>query len=166
MAGTEFGPGLPVLSTWLHLSARTQWESQKARPKQLWPMAQGVTVFIQGLSQKTFQIFHGEIYFQTSVQDQSTQSYVSLFAQSVPELLSASFSKNHSDSGFGLSLKEWPESRLYRKLSCASLHQGLNQINLPWEGAAPMVQEMPCVLFRPSPQDGGTSSPRCEQCWR
>lgn len=58
-------------------------------------MAQGVTVFIQGLSQKAFQILHGEIYFQISVQDQSTQSYVSLFAQSVPELLSASFSKNH-----------------------------------------------------------------------
>lgn len=54
-------------------------------------MAQGATVFIQGLSQKAFQTVHGEVYFQTSVQDQTTYSYVGLFAEGVPELLSAGF---------------------------------------------------------------------------
>ena len=75
-------------------------------------------------------------------------------------------SQRITDSGFGLSLKEWSESRLYRKLSCASLHQGLNQINLCWVGAAFMDQQMPRILLQSSPQDQGTSSQRYEQCWR
>lgn len=54
-------------------------------------MVQRAMVFIQGLSQKAFQMFHWEVYFQTSVQDQTTYGYVSLFAQGVPELLSAGF---------------------------------------------------------------------------
>lgn len=70
-------------------------------PKQAQVMVQRAMVFIQGLSQKAFQMFHWEVYFQTSVQDPTTYGYVSLFAQGVPELLSAGLLKNPGGLGLG-----------------------------------------------------------------
>lgn len=71
-----------------------------------------------GLSQKAFQICYGEIAFKPQSKTKALR-VMSASLLSVPELLSVSFSKNHSDSGFGLSLKEWSESRPW-KLSCVS----------------------------------------------
>lgn len=90
IAGAGFGSRLPGISTQPGQDTVLVPEIQtKAIPTN--PCSERLRYLLRDFFQKAVQIVQWEVCFPTSVQDQTTYSYVSSFAQGVPELLSAGF---------------------------------------------------------------------------
>lgn len=117
--GQDFGPWAPVFSTWSLISQDTV-QSQENQAKTIVTNGTRGDSIYSGAFRVISKYAMGRFIFKPQSKTKALR-VMSASLLSVPELLSVSFSKNHSDSGFGLSLKEWSESRLHRNfLLCVS----------------------------------------------
>lgn len=130
MVGTGFGSGLPVLSTWLYLSARAQCKFQKARPNNSdWWHKGAMGIYSGAFSEGFPNIPLGGLF--SNLSPRPNHSVISASAQGVPELLKES----HRGRIWTLPPKEWPESGSARNVPFHLYTRNL--IRYDWVGAAP-----------------------------
>lgn len=98
------------------ISQGTVWVSAN-QAKNVLISGTGAMVFIQGFSQKAFQMSHWEVYFQTSVQDRTCQPLCSR----CPWAAFSRLLKESQTQDLDCTSEGWPEIGVNKKLSFSSL---------------------------------------------